>query len=326
MAKTKSDTTDVATLKRELDAANARAASAEGRLQHETGARRQAEMANMSAQERAIVSDQEAIESNIESLTGEMQSYEDQIAQLADEPGHGKDIAALNRKMAAAAARLETASNKKDWLTGQRERFKKQVETRAAADDIPAGDQKMPGGALLSSFPPATRQWLQDHPRAFTDAGYWDRVVTAAQAATKLKGLKDSTPEFFAYVEDAIGEAQTSEEDHEADQGEEIAPEEQEELDEAHQRGEAARPQRPAAGTGSMAAPVQRRTPAAGSGGGNRRAPSLSAEQREVALALYADSKDAEGKALSEADKLRKYASNLSWAKDYAPQHFRGNA
>ena len=325
MPKTQSDKTDVAALRRELEAANARAASAEGRLTQESTARRQAEMANMSAQERAIVSDQEAVESNIESINGEIQSYEDQIAQLADEPGHGKDIAALNRKMAVAAARLETASNKKDWLTGQRDRFKKQVETRAAADEVPPGDQKLPNGALLSTFPPATQQWLRSHPRALTDAGYWDRVVTAAQSAVKLKGLKDSTPEYFAYVEEQIGEGQAAE-DPEEENGEEIAPEEQEEIDAAHERGEPARPQRSAAGTGSMAAPVQRRTPAAGSGGGNRRTPSLTAEQREVALSLYADKKDAKGKALSEADKLRLYASNVSWAKDYAPQHFRGNA
>jgi hypothetical protein len=319
VAKTKSDTDDVAALKRELEETRARAMSAEGRLTQESTARRQAEQANMTAQERAIVSDQEACESNIESINGEIQSYEDQIAAMADEPGHGKEIAQLTRKIGSASAKLETASNRKDWLAGQRDRFKKQVETREKADEVPAGDQKLPNGALLSSFSGQTQQWLRDHPRSLTDGTYFDRVITAAQAATKLKGLKNDTTEFFAYVEDAIGEAPAAEETQEDEEpGEEIAAEEP--------RYEAERPQTRAAGPGSMAAPVARTAPHTGGGGGQRKTPALSAEQREVALALYSNKLDEKGKPISDADKLRLYAKNVDWAKSYRPQHFMGNA
>ena len=116
MAKSKTDTdtgdqVDVAELRRQLDAANAEKETYRAQASTETQRRREAEKANMGAQERALVSELESSESRLESLEGDLNSMEEQIARLSDEPGQGKEVAKLNRRMAEAAAEHRESGN-----------------------------------------------------------------------------------------------------------------------------------------------------------------------------------------------------------------------
>lgn len=315
---------DVAALKKALEEERTLRTAAEGRANQEFSLRRKAEMAGMSAEERTLVAQQEACESTISNLESEIQSAEDEIARLADEPGHGKEVAALTRKIGAASAKLETESNKKTFIAGKREQFVANKGKRSEDAEVAPGDIKMPNGTLLSSFSPSTQAWLKARPDTLTNGAYFDRVVTFAKAA-EAKGLKADTTDFFSFVENMLGEspapAEEEDEQEEAD-GEEIeAPEQVRRTDakDGAEGYEAERPQRRAAGPGAMsAAPPSRTVPTGGNGGGNRRVPTLNSEEREVALNLYSHLN------ISDADKLKKYADGKKFMANYRPQHFQG--
>lgn len=301
----------MAALRAELDKLRAEKATSDANARQYMARARTAEMANMSAQERALVSDQEANESKIESMESELQSMEDEIARLADEPGHGKEIAALNRKMAVTSAKLETEQNRKAFLAGEREKFKKQSEAPAGGDD-----RVLANGSKLSGYGPKTQAWLEAHPRAFSDNHYLQRAIIAAQEAVNVEGIADQSPEYFAHIEKKLGETKQSEQ---VESDDEDGEEEEEIQAPVQERYTPEKPQGRAAGPGSFAAAPARQVPH-GSGSGNRggRQPALSAEEREVALALYSNDPK-----MSDADKLKAYADGKRFMAERVPGYFR---
>lgn len=307
---------DLAALRAELAELRAGKAAAERTANTERQARRSAEMANMSAQERALVADQEACDSRIESIEGDLQAYEDDIARLADEPGHGKEIAALNRKMSAAAAKLETENGRKTFLTGQREKFNKQTKEAVPPD---TNDKILANGSRMSQYGPRTQAWLESHPKAFTDARYFGKCVAAAIKATQAEGIEDQSDEYFRFIEAEIGDTQNAPADPE---GEEVAtdPPAPRRANSTEERYDPESPQPRAAGRGSMAsaAPPTRQTP---QGGGNnpRRAAALTPQEREVADGLYASIRNP-------ADRYVKYAENKKIMMGRETGHFQQRA
>lgn len=322
MAKSKTDTDtgvqdDAAELRRQLAEAQADRDTYKSQAQTATGRAREAEMANMGAQERALVADQEACAGRIEAFENELSSMEAEIGRLADEPGHGAEVAKLTRQMGATAAKLETETNRKTWLDGKREEFKTRKEAKPEAD---TGEDKTANGTSISTFGPKTQAFIRANPRLLTDLAYYNRAVAAATAATGLENLKDQSPEYFSFIEEKLGIRQASEQDEgeeeEEDEGEDVVDDAA--TRRAHEQGRAVREQPRAAGEGSIA-PVIRQTPH-GSGGGNRRTPTLSAEEKEVALSLYAHIPN-----ISDADKLKRYADGRKYMKERANMHFTGN-
>lgn len=299
---------EAAELRRQLADAKSTAAVHESRFRSADHARRQAEMANMSAQERALVSAQESCDTTLESREGEIQSYEDQIAQLADEPGHGKEIAQLNRKMAEAVTEVSDLKRRKQYLANEREKFKG-AQPSDAADD--PNDRALPNGQKLSNFGPKTQAWLIAHPKAFEDARYFGRAVAAAVKAVQAEGIPDQSDKYFEFIEKELGDEpaqsrQAAEADQDDDEGDDILPAEP----------KPDRPQHRAAGPGSIgAAPPTRTTPSGSGNGGRRRQAALTAEQREVADNLYSAMPNA-------ADRYVKYAENLQIMTARNPGHF----
>lgn len=316
MAKSKTDTDtgdDAAELRRQLAEAQADRDTYKSQVQTATGRAREAEMANMGAQERALVADQEASAGRIESYETELTSMESEIARLADEPGHGAEIAKLNRAMATTSAKLETETNRKTWLDGKREEFKARKDAKPVVDP---NETVLPNGAALSTYGPKTQTFIRANPRLLTDSAYFQRAVAAAQAATGLENLADQSPEYFAFIEEKLGirQPEAHQEEEEEDEGEDVDAATRA----AHEQGRAVTKQAPAAGHGSIV-PVIRQTPT-GSGGNNRRAPTLTAEEKEVALSLYSHIPG-----LSDADKLKRYADGRKYMKERNNQHFASN-
>lgn len=311
-----SGTEDLAALRAELADLKAGKASTDAELRQARGALRTAELSRMSADERAIVSDQEACDARLESMEGEATSIEDQIAQLADEPGHGKEIAVLTRKLSTLSANLVDENRRKAYLAGQREKVTNQnKQNREAAPTD--GERLLANGIVFSKLAAPTQAWLEKRPKAFTDARYAKLLVNMAQRAVDIEGLADNSPEFFRFIEDEMGEAAvvtTQTDDVDEDEGEEIA------ADPVRESYTPERPQHRAAGPGAMSsvAPPTRQAPVNGNGG-QRRMPTLTAEEREVALSLYPDSK------LSDADKLVRYAAGKKFMAERTNQHFRSN-
>lgn len=319
MPKAKSDTTDdVTELKRQLAEANARASSAEGEASTYRSKARDAELSAMSADERALVSQQEATDSNLTALESEMTGYENEIAALADEPGHGKEIAALNRKLASTAAKVETETNRKTYLAGLREQAKGRTASKTAEHTASDTAEKVADGTPLNAFGAPTQAWLKARPAMFTDRRLFKTAKVAAIEAIEVEGLADQSPEYFRFIEAKIGEGQQAEQEEDQEEGEEVEAQEQQEQRRpgSEERYEPEKPQHRAAGPGAMSAapPSSQRLAPSGDGKPTRK-PALSSQEREVADALYSSERNP-------AERYRKYAHNRDVMNGREPAHF----
>lgn len=321
---------EAAELRRQLEAAHGTLSARDNELAAERKRRRDAEFAGMSAQEQAVVSQQEACDGEISSLQSEADALENQIAALADEPGNGKQIAELTRKLSRAETNLSRAEERKAWLATQREQVTtRNKETREAAtreDQQPAG-RKMPNGFPFDTLPAASKSWLEKHPQAFTDKLYWGRVIRFAQEATQDLGLADESPDYFAHLDRRLAEVSgtrraSQQDDDQEDDQQDDGGEGDDLPEEVPQRRVAEsytpeRPQERAAGPGSMAARPSRQVPTGGQGGGNRRVSArLTAQEREAADSLY-------GNIANPADRYQAYADGKKYMAERQPGHFR---
>lgn len=303
----------MAALRAELAELKAGKATAEIELRDTRSRLRTSELSTMSAQERAIVSDQEATDARLEALESEATALEDQIATLADEPGNGREIAKLTRQIAQITTKIDGETNKKTYLAGQREKVT--ATNKTAREAAPAeGAKKLANGLVYDTLSSQTKAWADAHPEVFTDLRFAKKATLAAQEAIDVEGLKDNSPEYFAFIEDRLGIKAAPDQDDDEEEGEDVLSEP------ARESYTPEKPQRAAAGPGAMAgaAPPTRQTPQGGNGGNNRRMPTLTSDEREVALSLYPHLK-------TDADKLVAYAKGKQFMKDRDNKHFRGN-
>lgn len=297
-------------LKAALNAANARAETAE---RGQTDAQR----GQLSEAQRRIQAELNGCKTQIESLDAEADSLESDIARLSDEPGHGKEIAALQRKLADNAADRRDQKNREVYFNNQFERAK----TEAAA---PKG-KLLANGQPLTAFDPTAQAWLEKHPRSFTDRAYFDRVIAAAGAAINLRGLVQNSQEFFAYVEDeaegrkpaaAQVTRETTADSPYSQTDDDAAVETTTRRASAEDLYAVKDPQKPAAGKGAMAAiAAPSRTAPGNTSVGGRRVPALNAEEREVADNLYPD--------LPAIDRYKRYADGKEYMKTRPSRHFQ---
>lgn len=298
---------DTAALKSELEQMRRDLVAARSGQESERSARVQAEQRGLSEAEKRLLAEEAANSTSISSLNSEADTIEADIARLADEPGHGAEIAKLNRRLATVCGQLQTAENRKSYLEGQRERAK-----AAPAETGP----KLASGASLSNFAPAVQKWFESHPRVFTDKGYLDKVVAADMAARNLEGFTANTPEYFEYIEQrvdgtsAAAPARVAPMQDNQDEGEELTT-------------EVRNPQHRAAGPGSMRAAVAAvaapsRQAASPSGNGPRRQAMLTAQEREVADSLYSD-------VANPADRYARYAKGKEYMKNRDSRGFGAN-
>lgn len=306
---TPNDREELARLKAEMADMQGRLSTAESVAAEERGRRVKAEESTMSEAERHLRTQLSASETLITNLDSEADGLEERIAQLSDEPGHGKEIAKMSRRLSEIAADKRAESDKKNWLAGNIEKVKGERTTRAAA---PATRQTLADGTLLSDIPPASAEWARRHPKMMNDPAYMRRVVAAAGYAENLKGLKVGTPEYYAEIEDQIGEGHQSQRDDR--EGDDLDTSRQTEQRRAspysttkEQGGDldynVEKSQQRAAGGGTSTPPSRRVPDGSNRDSGNRRQPMLSSEEREVADSLYSHIPN-------EADRYVKYSDN----------------
>lgn len=297
---------DIAALRAEMEQIRRERDTYRAESQNERSARLQAEQRGMSETEKRILAEETACSSAIESMGREADAIEAEIARLADEPGHGAEIAKLNRKMAGIEADLRTEKQRQTWLSGQREAAKAK-----SAETVSDTGQKLANGAALSQFAPEVQSWFKKHPQCFTDTAYLNKAIAAAGYARDVEGLAENTDDYFAFVDDRLnGKAQASSQPNpvaQDDEGEELVPTVQ-------------RPQARAAGPGSMAAviaPPSRSAPTGTGTPGNRRQPLLSPDEREAADGLFGH--------IPQKDRYLHYAERKEMMKKLRPSAFGSN-
>lgn len=315
---------ELAELRAELQQMQGRLSTAESALASERTGRANAETRVMSEAEKRLLAEETACDTAISSISSEADALESQIAALSDEPGHGKEVAALSRKLSQAETRLFNEQQRKRYIGNQRE----QAKTAASARTAEYQGRKLADGTPLDVFNPQVRQWFEAHPESFTDRNFVARARAAASAAITLEGIPENSQDYFDYVEEKVAggrrqPAQRREPEDDPDDSPYSQP--------ARARNVAAdadgedldyrvrQPAPPAAGRGSIAAvaPPSRSVPNGAGGSGSRRAPALSNEEREVAIDLYAN--------LPAADAFVKYAENKRLMATRHPGKFGAN-
>ena len=277
---------ELAELKAELAQLKAESASKDNVIREANAGRQTAEQRVMSEQERRLRSELASTETTLVAMENEAVSLSNQIGTLSDEPGHGKEIAELTRKLARVEARIETEGNRKAFYTNQ---ITQAAEASKQVAAVPKGEV-LANGNGISNLSPAVQQWFRAHPKSFSDPAYLKRVFAAANYATDVEGIEAETPEYFEFVEAKMGERKAPVQARDDDEGEDLgtatadspysktAP--TKELD---YRVEA--PQTRAAGAGTL--PPSRSVPTS-SGTKQGRTPMLNPDEREVADALFA--------------------------------------
>ncbi len=314
---------ELETLQRELSELRGTKATYETALDSERRRRIEAERARMGDAERYVASQQDACEETLSRLEIDIEALTSRYAELADEPGNGRALAEISRKLAQSEARIVSETDRKERLAMDRERAK--ADTARASQ--PTGKVLANGSPLEAIQSAAQKAWLEKHDRAFTDVGYLNRVNAAANAASVLKGLTTDTPEWFAAIEEAIGEhsAPAKVDAAPADDGDDVVatvdspyssprtPPKPSQSDELAYN--VANPQHRAAGPGSIAAaPPSRSIPGATPQRGQR-TPKLTAEEREVADSMYAKIPNA-------ADRYAHYVKSRDFMASRQPSHF----
>jgi hypothetical protein len=198
---------------------------------------------------------EDAITQGIAAASSEVEKYEAEAATLL-EAGNYREAATANRKAAQAGFRVDTFTQHKARLDGEKKQFAEQVKARA--------------NDPLANLPPQTRDWINAHPRYLTDAKYQKKALGLAFQA-EGEGHAPHSKEWLDYIDAGLagkpnGNARTEVETPEGDDGAEA--------ERAAQPVQ--QPRRPA----STEIPVQRRQP------GKQPSPGtihLSADEREAA-------------------------------------------
>ena len=289
---------EVAELKAELSRLKAENASKDSVIREATSGRQAAEQRVMSEQERRLRSELASTETTLVAMENEAVSLSNQIGTLSDEPGHGKEIAELTRKLARVEARIETEGNRKSFYSQQIERASEAAKVAPA----PQGEV-LASGVALNTLSPSVQKWFRDRPQSFTDKAYLNRVIAAANYATEVEGIPVETPEYFEFVESKMGERRAPVQAREEDEGEDLgtatpASPYSKTTKEVSYTPETPQPR--AAGPGAL--PPSRSVPTS-SDTKPGRAPLLTPDEREVADALYGHYK-------KPADRYQKYAEN----------------
>jgi hypothetical protein len=170
-----SEVRDIGPLRAALEAANRRAAAAEGasqelrsRLQNETGAR--------------LASQEAALDLALAQTEETSAALERDWARLQAD-GKFEEAAAVTRKMADQSARAS--------------RFREQKQEVAQARSAPA---PQPPEDPLGAYSPAVRAWIGANPQFLTDGEFKDRAMRGHHAAL-AQGIPPDTEKYFEQVE-----------------------------------------------------------------------------------------------------------------------------
>jgi hypothetical protein len=180
-----------ASLKAQLDAANARAADLQReRDEHVTLATR--------AKTEVVDSQHQLILNTIENVKSKGDQLEAQL-EAAQNEGDNKKAAALFRQLAKVEADLNQLDNARMSVEAQQKAPKvAPVEGRVRAAPVD------PVEALAGQLSPKSAAWVRAHPDCATDDSLFHEMIAADKRALRA-GFKADTPEYFSFIEKRLG-------------------------------------------------------------------------------------------------------------------------
>jgi chromosome segregation ATPase len=170
---------------RERDEAKQRAEQAEVTVLSTV---QQAKINNIAVQEEKIASDELAIQEQIKDLRRQKKE--------ARESGDIDAEDEVDEKLAEARFKAQGIKSYKDQLS----RYKESVINEPKPRD-PDAAWTMDD---IKDYSPKAREWIGEHKEYLTDKSFRDRA-TKAHYLAGIEGIKDDTPEYFAFIEEKLG-------------------------------------------------------------------------------------------------------------------------
>ena len=267
------DKVSVEDLKRMLDESRSRETELSRAVEEQRAQRMAAEAERDTASSRVVseteqrwAAQRQAVEGALSAAEAEAESAERDYAEAAQN-GEWAVAAKAQRKMAAAETKAAQFRNQKDYLETNKAKLTavQPQPSRSDSSDKYAG--------VVQGLQQKEREWLDQRPQFLNDPKYRTKVFGASQIADAEHGR--GSADYFRRMEELLGESRS-----------EAEPE----------REPAKRPM------SSDMAPQRRATPNAAPAGA--REIRLTADQVEIANALYPDISD-------QAERYKKYADNL---------------
>lgn len=214
----------------------------------------------------------------------EMVALQRQKAE-ALEKGEYAQSTVFDAQMARVGARIESLTNGKQAIEEQRLKTPKVEPQQQQQQQV---SQAEANERWLSTMLPKTQAWIRQHMDFFTDEGFRERVLAAANHAEKIKGYTGNDDEYFRSIEAdlGLGQQQQQQQHNGAQQQHQSSVANPTSQAGVVQDRQSSAPTR--AATPSPAAAPSRSAPDLG---GGQREPSkrivLTAEQREMAAILH---------------------------------------
>jgi hypothetical protein len=190
-------------LQRQLSEERDRSARAEAETRRLATERNQAIAYAQEAERRGISTQELMIEDQLKGMSSQLDTLVEQQTAAWNEGDFAK-ASQINRKLQELTVAHGFASEKKLWLTQQRERAAQQQQPRAAqpAEGEPPAD---PWEAkIVGKYTPQTVAFLRKHKDLVRHDGTVKRIAVQAHEAALDEGLVPDSQSYFDYVEKVL--------------------------------------------------------------------------------------------------------------------------
>lgn len=171
-------------LKKQIEEANKKREEAEAIASEARDSAKKNEEKAASAQEIALKNASEKLETAIGSAEDKIASLQKQYKEAYDS-GDSEELAKANEALLDAKIDLRQLRANKVGLEQYREKVKKQAEAQ-------------------SEFSSSTQDWIKKNPKFNTDIAFRKRAI-AAHYAADAQGITVDTPEYFEFIDNALG-------------------------------------------------------------------------------------------------------------------------
>lgn len=190
---------------------------------------------------QAWTAQEQGLDHSIQAQTALAEQAKNAIAN-AQAAGDHVAVADAFDKLAEARANLRALNDRKAWLSTQKTQKPAQEQQPGRADGAAV---TTPGGTMQVA--PAAKQWMDSHPRFYSDAGYYNHAV-AAHSTITADGIQEGTPAYFRALDDHMTRFERFEAFERGDGGDQVNTQQPQPRSTSHRRASAA----------SMGAPVSR--------------------------------------------------------------------
>lgn len=173
------------------------------RLQEEENARKDAEKRAREAERTATVAKAEVEDANLHLVTGAVETLKRDLSILKS--NYKAALAAGNYEEAAEAQeKMNMTSNKLSRL----EEGKIQLEKKPKTEVPPAKSDADAVETFAARLSPKSAEWIRKHPECVTDFSK-NQVMIGAHTMAMGKRIPVDTPEYFEFIENALGYSST---------------------------------------------------------------------------------------------------------------------